>query len=166
MSGDRDPDDDYPAEGLAEALFANIEHIWRLKMADYLSRNDILEASDIVVEDVAVPEWHGTVRVRGLTGTERDAFEEASMHRYGKKAQNRELNLKDFRARLVSWSIVDEDGKRVFADADVQALGKKSAAALQRVFDAAARLSGLSDTDIEELIKNSQEDQSEDSGSD
>jgi hypothetical protein len=37
----------------------------------------------------------------------------------------------------------------------VEALGKKSAAALNRVFEVAQRLSGITDDDVEELAKNS-----------
>ena len=40
------------------------------------------------------------------------------------------------------------------SDADMEALGEKSAAALQRVFDVARRLSGMSESDVEELTKN------------
>lgn len=135
-------------------------------MAQYLSREEILNIPDIQIEDVFVPEWNTNVRVRGLTGTERDAFEEASLQRYGKKGQTREVNLKDFRARLSAWSMVDENGKRLFSDSDIPALGKKAAAALQRIFDVASRLSGLSESDVDELIKNSPDGQSADSGTD
>jgi hypothetical protein len=154
---------------LAQSLGKSIDMvkmIVEVKMAEYLSRDDILNASDIQTEEVAVPEWGAKkVLVRGLTGTERDAFEEASLHRYGKKGQNKEINLKDFRARLISWSIIDKESKRIFSDADVPALGRKSAAALQRVFDVASRLSGLSESDVDELVKNSPGGQSDDSGS-
>ena len=51
-------------------------------------------------------------------------------------------------------SMVDAQGQRLFSEADVAALGKKSAAALGRVYDAAARLAGLSAEDVEELTKN------------
>jgi hypothetical protein len=48
----------------------------------------------------------------------------------------------------------------LFTDEDVAALGQRSAAALERVFDAASRLSGLSAEDMEELAKNSESGQS------
>jgi hypothetical protein len=41
----------------------------------YLTRDAILQAPDLQGEDVAVPEWGGTVRVRGLSGAQRDAYE-------------------------------------------------------------------------------------------
>ncbi len=52
-----------------------------------LTKDDILGADDLATEDVEVPEWGGCVRVRALTGTERDAFEAAMfrMPKPGKK---------------------------------------------------------------------------------
>ena len=38
-----------------------------------LSKSAILCANDLQTEDVDVPEWGGTVRVRSFTGRERDA---------------------------------------------------------------------------------------------
>ncbi|MFE3382837.1 hypothetical protein [Streptomyces anulatus] len=44
-------------------------------MTNYLSAEQILDADDLAIEDVPVPEWGGTVRVKGMSGTERDRFE-------------------------------------------------------------------------------------------
>jgi hypothetical protein len=49
---------------------------------------------------------------------------------------------------------VDDDGNRVFGDNDIEVLGGKSAAALNRLFAVASRLSGLSGSDVEELTEN------------
>lgn len=127
-----------------------------------LKRDMILAASDIVTEEVAVPEWGGSVLVRGLTGAQRDKFE-ASMFelRQGKQV----LRLNNLRAHLVALSVVDEQGQRLFSEADIAELGGKSCAALQRIWNVARRLSGLSDSDVEELTKNSDSDQSGDSTS-
>jgi len=126
----------------------------------YLGRDEILQVDDLQYEDVEVPEWGGVVRVRGLTGAERDAFEESIMDQRGKKFR---VLLQNLRAKLVALSIVDEAGKRLFSEGDVGKLGTKSAAALQRVFEAAQRLSGISDEDVDELVKNSSSGQSDDS---
>jgi len=128
-----------------------------------LTREQILQANDIATETVSVPEWGGEVLVRALSGSQRDAFDDATLEQKGK---NRRVNLVNVRARLCAISIVDETGKRMFSDEDVRALGRKSAAALDRVFAAAQRLSGLTDEDVEELAKNSDGGQSDDSGSD
>lgn len=119
----------------------------------FLNRDDILGAQDLPTEDVHVPEWGGWVRVRGLTGAERDAFEAEIIQTRGRETH---VNLRNIRAKLVARTIVDEEGKRIFGDADIHALGEKSARALQRVFEVAQRLSGLTDQDVEELAKNSE----------
>lgn len=116
-----------------------------------LTKRQILEVQDLPTEDVNVPEWGGVVRVQGMSGSERDAFEMSVMTGKGK---DRDLNLKNFRAKLVSRCIVDEQGNRVFGEADIAALGGKSALALQRLFDVAQKLSGLSPADVDELTKN------------
>ena len=131
-------------------------------MTTLLTRDAILGASDIQTEDVHVPEWGGTVRVAGLTAAQRDAFETESVSGRGK---NVNVNFANIRARLAAKCIVGEDGKPLFTERDVKALGEKSASALSRVFDVCSRLSGIGDQDIEELAKNSEADQSDDSPS-
>jgi hypothetical protein len=116
-----------------------------------LSRDDILKAEDLTTEEVDVPEWGGTVLVRGMSGRERDEFEASMAERRGGRMVQ---NFANTRAKLVSYCVVDDDGQRMFTAADIAALGEKSGAALDRVFEAAARLSGLSDTDVEELTEN------------
>ena len=126
----------------------------------YLGKADILAAADLLYEDVPVAEWGGTVRVRGLTGRERDAFEAAVASTKGKDVK---LNLQNVRARLVALSVVDADGARIFDERDIGALGEKSAQALERVFQVAMRLSGLTPTDVKDLTENLDDGQSEDS---
>lgn len=116
-----------------------------------LSREHILGADDRKTEDVQVPEWGGTVRVRALSGAERDAYEAGLVQL--RADGTRRLTMQNARARLVSLSVCDEQGGRVFSDADVAELGDKSAAALERVFSVASRLSGLTDDDIEEMTE-------------
>lgn len=133
---------------------------------DWLTREAILEADDIQEEVVQVPEWGGKVLVRGLTGSQRDDYE-ATLQRG--KGTNKEINLRNARAKLVMWSVVNaqtQARERLFSEQDVERLGKKSAAALQRVFDAAARLSGLSAKDLDELTENFDYGQSDGSTSD
>lgn len=132
-------------------------------MTQLLGREAILGASDITTEDVAVPEWGGTVRVKGLTAAQRDAFEQSSITGKGRK---RDVNLANLRARLVALTVVDDAGEPIFEPSDVRALGEKSAAAMDRVYEASMRISGLSSDDIEELTGNSEPGQSDGSPSD
>ena len=117
-----------------------------------LSKTAILAAQDLQTEDVEVPEWGGAVRVRSFTGRERDAFE-ASMVRG--EGRDRKVDLTNMRARLVGLTVIDETGQRLFTDDEVDLLGAKSGAALDRVFAVAQKLNGLSGADVEELSKNS-----------
>jgi hypothetical protein len=116
-----------------------------------LGRDTILSAPDLPRETVPVPEWGGEVLVRGLTGAERDAFEESC---YTGRGKDRRENFANLRARLVALAIIGEDGTRVFAEADVKALGGKSAAGLDRVFAVIQRLNGLRERDVEDLAGN------------
>ncbi|HYF94419.1 MAG TPA: hypothetical protein VD969_19545 [Symbiobacteriaceae bacterium] len=117
----------------------------------YLTRDAILKATDLPTEPVDVPEWGGTVLVRGLNGAERDAYEASMVKQVGKEAK---MNMENMRAKLVAMCIVDGDGKRIFTQADAEALGKKSGNVLQRVFLVAQRLSGLATADLEISAKN------------
>lgn len=128
-----------------------------------LTKAQILAADDIKTEPVPVPEWGGDVLVRGLSGAQRDDYEQSVM--VGRGA-NKEVNLRNARAKLVVRSVVDADGELLFSEQDVAALGKKSAAALQRVFEVATRLSGLSKEDLDELTENFDDGQSDGSTSD
>jgi len=125
-----------------------------------LTRDLILQANDLPTEEVEVKPWGGAVQVRALTGAERDAFEQSIVEQKGKSTK---MNLTNLRARLVALTVVDEEGKRVFSDADARLLGEKSAIALNTVFEVAQRLSGLTPDDVEELTKNSETTQGEDS---
>ena len=120
-------------------------------MGKLLTRDQILRAPDIQEETVAVPEWGGNVLVRGMTGAERDAFEASVITGRG---ANRQVNLQNIRAKLVARSVVDEAGAQIFTEADIEALGGKSALALERLFDVASRLSGIGAVELEELAKN------------
>ena len=43
----------------------------------------------------------------------------------------------------------------MFSEKDITALGKKSAAALDRIYEASQKLNRLTDGDVDELAKNS-----------
>jgi len=116
-----------------------------------LSRDDILKATDNEPEEVDVPEWGGSVLVRGMTGRERDAFE-VSLLAPGRGGR-RQVDPANVRAKLVARCCVDDDGNRLFTDADVAELGGKSAAAVDRVYAVAARLSGMGTDEQEELTR-------------
>lgn len=119
-------------------------------------RDKIREIQDIQIVEVPVPEWGETLRVRGLTGAERDQFEGALMKvsSNGGRTASMQISTGNVRALLVSLSVIDENGQRIFSDADVDWLGKKSATALDRIASKAMELSGLSGETLEIAEKN------------
>jgi hypothetical protein len=129
-----------------------------------LSKEQILAADDKKTEAVQVPEWGGEVLVKGLTGKERDLYEDSILAQDTKG--NIRTKLANARAKLVVRAAVDSKGHQLFEDDDIERLGNKSAKALNRVYEKAAEMSGLKDEDLEELVGNSNADQVESSPSD
>ena len=117
----------------------------------YLTKEEILAAKDTKYEDIDVPEWGGKVRIKCMTGSERDAYE-ASL--YELKGTEVKLNREDMRAKLLARVLVNGQGKRLFADGEIKALGEKSAHALERIYMAAQRLNAISNDSVDLLAKN------------
>jgi hypothetical protein len=128
-----------------------------LKRSDF---NKIAELkNDLPVSYVHTPEWgialeidpaQCYVCIRSLTGAERDAYESSLL--VG-KGRNRQMNFNNARAKLVALTMIDPDThERLFADHEVAQLGQRSAAALDRVWNASRKLSGLSEEDVEDLV--------------
>ncbi len=131
------------------------------------NRDDILAADDLQIEELAVPEWKLTVHVRGLTGVERDDWEAGRLDKKTKRktGEPQGINHTNFRASLVVRTVCNDKGELLFGEKDIPVIGKKSAAAIERVFTVAMRLSGLTDEDIEELAEDLDDEVSADSSS-
>ncbi|MFD5724653.1 hypothetical protein ACFWMT_00940 [Streptomyces sp. NPDC058368] len=119
-----------------------------------LSKDQITAADDRAFEDVDVPEWGGTVRVLGMSGTERNAYQ-SSLVVIGTNGKPQRVNLTDQLAKLVGKCLVGEDFERLFTDKEVAALGRKNGAVLDRLADVAKRLSGLDEKAVEDAAGNS-----------
>lgn len=121
-----------------------------------LSKEAILSAHDIQIEDVAVPEWGGSVRISVMSGLARDKFVE--LQGDGKSA------FSEFQARLLVSTVVDDFGLPLFAEADIEALRGKSKAVLDRLMAVAMRVNSLGPDATEDVEKNSDAAQSGASG--
>lgn len=108
-------------------------------------RNRILAANDIKVEKIAIPEWGGDYYIRIISGADRDAFEDAYA----------DQKMKSFRVRFLVLSLCDEAGERIFADADVAELSKKSAVVINRVFEAAWKANAFTQEAVDALGEDS-----------
>lgn len=123
-----------------------------------LTRDAILAADDRPRERVVVPEWGGDVLLAVMSGHDRDAWEYAMI-------RDRTATTDNIRARLVAACAIDESGEALFSEADVVALGRKSAIALARVFDVAKKLNRIGDDSLEETRGNSVPSRGDDSSS-
>ena len=123
-------------------------------MSAFLSKDALTAAAGkLPVERVDLPELGGHVYVRGMSGVERDNWERSLVVGKGRR---RDYNLDNVRARLAARCICDEAGVRQFADDDADVLGKIRVDCLNRIFEVAQRLSGVSDQDVDELGKGSE----------
>ncbi len=119
-----------------------------------MDRDKALSADDLPMEKVPTPEWgEGEfVYVSGLTAGEFDAYE-MSLIADQEAGKGRMYNA---RAKYAVRAIRNDDRSRMFFDDDADALGRKSAAVVARVYSVAQRLSGSSEKEVQEIVKNSE----------
>ncbi|WP_025917672.1 hypothetical protein [Herminiimonas sp. CN] len=103
-----------------------------------LTKAQIIAADDLKTQDIEVPEWGGTVRVKAATPAIIKAVRASAKNKKGEDDDS-------FGYRLMAKSIVDENGNPVFALADIADLEAKSLAAVKRVMDAINELNAFSD---------------------
>lgn len=123
-----------------------------------LTAEQIESVDDRKWEDVHVDEWGGQVRILGLSGEERDAYE-AAMVDAKQAGKGATIRLANFRSKLVAKSIVGEDFKRLFPDSKVKVLAAKSGAVIDRLWDKTRELSGMEKESVEEGKADSESDQ-------
>lgn len=115
-----------------------------------LSAENIFSADDMKVESVDVPEWGGKIYVRRLTGRERDEFEQLMNDRRAGKI----LKVRGVITKIVALAACTSDGSKLFtSDKAESKLDEKACAPLMRVFDAALKISGMRDDDIQNLTE-------------
>jgi hypothetical protein len=113
-----------------------------------LTKDQILGAEDLKAKVVDIPEWGGEVVVSELSAAARMEWELDAFGADGKPSND------NWKAKLVTRCIVDENGERMFSADDVAALGKKSSKAIDRVYVAALEVNALGDDSVEEIEKN------------
>lgn len=121
-------------------------------MGRILDRDAILAAEDVETVDIDCPEWGkgAVVRLRSITGAQRDSYEQSLITQRG---SDRQINMRNARAKLVVLCAVDAKGERLFTEADLQAVSGKSAKVLDRLWGAARKLCGLTPQDVEDLTE-------------
>lgn len=130
-------------------------------MDELLSKDEIFGMDDIPMEEVVVPEWKDRkVLICGLTAAGKNAYQ-ASLVEI--KGASRKVRMENATAKLLVRTIVNRQRQPIFTETDIERLGSKSAAALERLAKVANRLSGMDEAENAELVKNSDAAQSGDS---
>lgn len=89
-----------------------------------------------------------TFRLQSLTEAEKSHFEKSILTSKGKIKD-------DARRRLLVATLVDSDGKRLLTDADLRQLSELDGKVSQKLAAAAMEHTGFTDSDMDDLEKNS-----------
>lgn len=116
-----------------------------------LTKEQILAADDLKSEEVNVPEWAGTVRLRMLTAGERDLFEAQA---YQASKSNSVRALENFRVKWVAKGLVDETGNPLFTSKELDQLAGKSSKVIVRLHEQLQKLNGIDPIEAKELEGN------------
>ena len=112
-----------------------------------LGKSVLLQRPSLPTEDIELPEFGGTLRVRAWTGEDNDAF--------GKAAKACEFDGGMF-AAAVAVSAINESGDRMFdMNGDVKRIAEAwPKPALERVWRVVSRMNSLTKAGAEEAEKN------------
>lgn len=126
-----------------------------------LDRKKLLQKQELRIEKVNLTQ-DDFVFVREMTARERDRFEQSLMTEDNKGDYVRSLD--DFRAKLAVHTVCDENGNSILTPNDYPLLSKNMRAKdLEKIINKAQEMNRISESDKEELVKNSSDGQSEDS---
>lgn len=126
-----------------------------------LTAEQILAADDLVRICEYVPEWAPPgvdpktcyVWIHTLNGLERNRFESSLIRRDGKNVQ---VSTDDVTEKLLIATIRDDDGNPILTAEQMPELRCKSAKVLNRLWSKARQLSGLSESDVQFYVGNSE----------
>lgn len=124
-----------------------------------LTREQFLSRKPRTIERVELPELKDHVFVRSLSGTERDAWENANLVRNRGTGKRRnevsfDIRVENSKSHLICISMCDESGNRLLQDDDIVAIGEQPSIILNRIADVCMRISGISQQDLEDTVKN------------
>lgn len=101
------------------------------------------------VREVDIPALGGSVYVREVSAGEYDAIQLDSINTM--RAPER---VKMFRAKCCAYFLSDENGKRLYTDAQIHILNEFNGLALDAVFEAGMKFNKMADFDVSEQEKN------------
>jgi hypothetical protein len=124
-----------------------------------MNREEFFAFQDTVIVPVFVKEMNATLHVRSLSAGEKAEWEYVAIDVNNAKSGSSVTLGKDrmvtARERLVEIAACTADGIPLFQKGDAKRIGVKNANVVTTLYDAAAKLSGISKEDLEDLAKNS-----------
>lgn len=115
----------------------------------FLNKLDVINADDRKPIELFIPEWNGYVKIKHMSGAERDKWESSNKRKDGS------FDYNNFRARLAVLTLLDENNQPMFTPAEINDLGKKSGVALDRIFTVILETNKITEKDVEDMAKNS-----------
>lgn len=108
-----------------------------------MNKDQILNAADVTIVPVEIPEWGGTCHVRSLDGIGRAQFAALCVGKAGDPANARYME------RLLVCTLCDEGGARLFdgTEEEVLALSLRSAGAITKLWNVTSPLNGIGTTE-------------------
>jgi hypothetical protein len=117
-------------------------------MTELLSKEALQKKDDLPTRTVEVPEWGGSVRLRGLSGKKRMQMRRCYDAKTGEIADDEVL------AKVLVWSMVGADGKPVLTESDVPWLIEKNGVVLVRLAEAVMEMSAMTEKSAAEVKEN------------
>jgi len=132
-----------------------------------LTRNQILEAKDIKTKDIEVKEWGGTIRIKQLSAKE---YNDITMNMvYIRKMAAKQLSrkngdenleeainesaIKNQKILLIIKSVVDENMKPVFTEADMELLYQKNTNVIDKIIAEIEEFNSVSTEDAKKNLE-------------
>lgn len=132
-----------------------------------LNRNQILEAKDIKTKDIEVKEWGGTIRIKQLSAKEYNDItmnmvnirKMAAKQLSSKKNADEnledainEIAIKNQKILLLIKSIVDENMKPLFSEADMELLYQKNTNVIDKIIAEIEEFNAVSTEDAKKNL--------------
>jgi len=105
----------------------------------------------------------GTVRLQSVSERERSQFEQDTLDKNGRVTKRGMMSVKP---RLIIMCAVDQNGDKIFTSADIEGLLELDSITSNLIADACQKLCGITETDLEDLEKNSETHPEDDSPTD
>ena len=115
-----------------------------------LSKNEIFAVKDVDIHEVEVPEWGGSILLRGMTGEQRNNYE----HWAHTQSKETVPDYRGIRERLIMSCAIDENGEALFTEDDLQQLAAKNSEVIDRLHEKCRELCGMDQDAVEDAAKN------------